>query len=176
MIGSPQLLLASGVGPTHTLKLLNIPIIANRAGVGQGLQDRAEMHVTHHVNGLTISSLQNPEFAVEQAELFVDHAEGMYTSPNTDVLAWEKIAQQFRAHWSNETKRTLDGYLADWPEVEYITVPSYLGDQEDSRSLGPNDGYDYASLAIVLIAPRSRGSIITTSSDTKVAPLINLIT
>ncbi|GAM40013.1 hypothetical protein TCE0_034f12030 [Talaromyces pinophilus] len=173
MIGSPQLLLASGVGPAQSLKSLNIPVVADRPGVGQGLQDHAWMHITYRVNGQTISSLQNPEFAAEQAELFVDHAEGMYTSPNTDVLAWEKIPQPFRAHWSNETKRALDAYPADWPEVEYITVPSYLGDQENSRSLGPNDGYDYASLAIVLIAPRSRGSVTITSPDTKVSPLIN---
>jgi choline dehydrogenase len=81
MIGSPQLLFVSGVGPAHTLKSLNIPVIGDRAGVGQGLQDHAWMHITYCVNKLTISSLRNPEFAAEQVS----------TSPSLRTEVTKKI-------------------------------------------------------------------------------------
>jgi choline dehydrogenase len=39
VIGSPQLLQVSGVGPAQLLQSLNIPVVADRPGVGQNMQD-----------------------------------------------------------------------------------------------------------------------------------------
>ena len=44
---------------------------------------------------------------------------------------------------------------------------------QDLRSPGPLDGFNYASLAAVLVAPRSRGNLTITSADISTAPLIN---
>ena len=52
---SPQLLMVSGVGPGATLKKYNIPIVAERAGVGQNMQVSQAMKHTHfapHTNPL----------------------------------------------------------------------------------------------------------------------------
>ena len=171
---SPQLLMASGVGPAETLQGLNIPVVANRPGVGQGMQDQFLHDIAYRVNGITLTALSNDlVFAAEQAKLYNDEAAGLYTNPNTDILAFEKIPASLRQNWSNETKTALAAYPADWPEVEYLSVPSYLGDQQDFRSPGPLDGFNYASLAMVLVAPRSRGNLTIISADTNVAPLIN---
>lgn len=45
-IGSPQLLMLSGIGPAHQLKELSIPVQADLPGVGQNLRDHmtTEMH------------------------------------------------------------------------------------------------------------------------------------
>ena len=173
-IGSPQLLMVSGIGPAATLQGLNIPVVADRPAVGQGMQDHAWFDIAYRVNGITLTALaENPAFAAEQAKLYNDKAAGLYTSPATDVLAWEKIPPSLRQNWSNQTKSALAAYPADWPEVEYISVPAYLGDMQDLRSPGPLDGFNYASLGAVLVAPRSRGNISITSADTSVTPLIN---
>ncbi|MEO1239667.1 MAG: FAD-dependent oxidoreductase, partial [Pseudomonadota bacterium] len=42
---SPKLLLQSGVGPAQDLKALGIPVVADRPGVGQNLQDHLEVYV-----------------------------------------------------------------------------------------------------------------------------------
>lgn len=42
---SPQLLMLSGIGPAAHLQQFNIPVIADRAGVGKNLQDRYEVAV-----------------------------------------------------------------------------------------------------------------------------------
>ena len=171
---SPQLLMVSGVGPAATLQGLKIPVVADRPGVGQGMQDQLLFGIAYRVNGITVTELSNdPAYAAAQAELYNDKAAGMYTSPNTDSIGWEKIPTSLRQKWSNATKTALASYPADWPEVEYITISSYLGDMQNFSSPGPLDGFNYASLAAVLVAPRSRGNLTITSADTSVAPLIN---
>lgn len=172
--GSPQLLMVSGVGPADALQGLKIPVVADRPAVGQGMQDHIFFGIGYRVNAITLSTLSvNPAYAAEQADLYNSKAAGIYTSPNTDSIAWEKIPRSLRRNWSNQTQTALAAYPADWPEVEYITISSYLGNMQNLTSPGPNDGYNYASLAANLVAPRSRGNITITSADTNVAPLIN---
>lgn len=171
---SPQLLMVSGVGPAATLQGLNIPVVANRPAVGQGMQDHLFYDIAYRVNGITLTALSNsPTFAAAQAELYNNQAAGLYTSPDTDVIAWEKIPDSLRQNWSNQTKTALAAYPADWPEAEYLSISSYLGNMQNSRSPGPLDGFNYASLCAALVAPRSRGNLTITSADTSIAPLIN---
>ncbi|KAM3067316.1 hypothetical protein ACMFMG_005323 [Clarireedia jacksonii] len=173
VFGSPQLLMASGVGPADELTPLGIPVVADRQGVGKGMQDHLFTGIGYRVNAPTLSLLNDPAFAASQAELYAQTpASGMYTSPNTDVLGFEKIPASFRSGWSNETQAALAAYPADWPEVEYIAIPLYLGAQE-VEGYDPNDGYNYATMSIALVAPRSRGTLKIVSKDTSVAPLIN---
>ena len=171
---SPQLLMASGVGPAATLQGLNIPVVANRPAVGQGMQDHVFFDITYRVNGITLTALDNNlTFAAEQAELYNNKAAGLYTSPNTDTIGWEKIPASLRQNWSNATKSALAAYPADWPETEYLSGSSYGGDLQNGRFPGPLDGFNYASLFSALVAPRSRGNLTITSADTSIAPLIN---
>lgn len=44
-INSPKLLMLSGIGPEAHLKEHNIPVLANRLGVGSNLQDHLEMYI-----------------------------------------------------------------------------------------------------------------------------------
>ena len=44
-INSPQLLMLSGIGPAKHLKEHGIEVVADRAGVGQNLQDHLEMYI-----------------------------------------------------------------------------------------------------------------------------------
>src|SRR5690606_4728968 len=44
-INSPQLLMLSGIGNADELRKLDIPVIANRPGVGQNLQDHLDIYV-----------------------------------------------------------------------------------------------------------------------------------
>ncbi|KAK9422450.1 putative gmc oxidoreductase protein [Seiridium unicorne] len=173
VIGSPQLLMVSGVGPGDTLQSLDIPVVAARPGVGQNMQDHLFFGISYRVNAPTISALQDPKFAAEQQRLYVEEAAGMYTSPVTDVLGFEKIPQRLRASWSNSTLGKLNAVPDDWPEVEYLAISSFLGPQVDSRHSDPNDGFNYATMAVAVVAPQSRGDLTITSANTHDAPLIN---
>ncbi|KAH9302573.1 hypothetical protein KI387_014156, partial [Taxus chinensis] len=58
-MGSPQLLLLSGIGPSQQLKQLNIPVLLNFPSVGKGIQDnpRATIALESPIR-LEISSIQ----------------------------------------------------------------------------------------------------------------------
>jgi choline dehydrogenase len=45
-VGSPQLLMLSGVGPAEQLSSLGIPVIQNLSGVGQNLRDHPKVYMT----------------------------------------------------------------------------------------------------------------------------------
>lgn len=174
VFGSPHLLLVSGVGPAATLEEFEIPVIADLPGVGQNMQDHIYFGPSYRVNAPTMSSLQNPDFAADAAREFNEKAAGMYANPTVDTLGWEKIPEPLRSStFSAETRFVLDQYPADWPEVEYFSLSTYLGYQYKSRGGDPNDGYNYASLGAAIAMPRSRGNITITSADNAVHPVIN---
>lgn len=173
VIGSPQLLMVSGVGPAAKLNQLNIPVVADRPGVGENMQDQIYFGVSHRVNAPTMSALGYVDFAAQAAKAFNTNATGMYTNPVTDVLGWEKVPQDLRSKLSNDTLAQLATYPADWPELEYLSMATYLGYQKNLAKVDPHDGYNYATFGIALGAPLSIGNMSIRSADTADAPLIN---
>ncbi|KAI3397439.1 hypothetical protein diail_10770 [Diaporthe ilicicola] len=171
---SPQILMASGIGPADTLSSLGIQTIADRPGVGEGMQDHVWVTLAYPINAQTTSSLRYPSFLYGQQALFNSYpATGIYSSPNCDVIGWEKVPQDLRTNWSNTTNGIFRAYPEDWPELEYMTVNSYVDEQENYKLVDPFDGTNYASLAVILASPISRGSVTITSADTSVHPSIN---
>ena len=51
-IGSVQLLLLSGVGPAATLQRQGIPVVLDRPGVGENLQDHLQLRLIYKVTGV----------------------------------------------------------------------------------------------------------------------------
>ncbi|KAI9042663.1 GMC family oxidoreductase [Aspergillus affinis] len=171
--GSPQLLLVSGVGPASTLKSLGIPVIADRPGVGQNMQDHIYFGPSYRVNAPTLSALGYPDFAAAAAKEFNENASGMYTNPTTDVIAWEKVPKHLRSRFSKSTLASLATYPADWPELEYLSLSAYLGYQANLATGDPHDGYNYATLSVALCTPLSRGNLTISSADVHDDPIIN---
>jgi len=68
VFGSPQMLMVSGVGPAATLQQHGIPVIADRPGVGQNLQDHIYFGPSYRVNAPTFSSFSNAPFAAQAAK------------------------------------------------------------------------------------------------------------
>jgi choline dehydrogenase len=52
-IGSPQIMMLSGVGPAQQLQDLGIPIVLDRPGVGANLQDHLQLRMIYKVDGIT---------------------------------------------------------------------------------------------------------------------------
>jgi choline dehydrogenase len=171
---SPQLLMVSGLGPAAHLEELGIPVVADRPGVGQNMQDHVYFGPSYRVQGETTSSLGNATFAAEASRQFQEHASGMLTNPSNDVLGWEKFPEPLRnSTLSADARRTLDRYPADWPEVEYLAIAGYLGYQNVSGGSDPHDGFDYVTMGVALGMPQSRGSVTLASADNAVRPIID---
>ncbi|KAL6719409.1 hypothetical protein ACLMJK_003649 [Lecanora helva] len=170
---SPQLLMVSGVGPRASLSQFNIPVVADRPGVGQNMWDHILFGPAYRVNVITGSSLANPSFAAEAAADYNRDQTGILANTGGDFLAWEKIPASSRRNFTNATETALSYFPADWPEIEYLNVGGYFGYQNNFITGGPNDGYNYGSIPIALVAPLSRGNISISSADMADAPLIN---
>lgn len=168
---SPQLLMVSGVGPAASLSKNNIPIVADRPGVGQNMWDHILMGPSYRVNAITSDSLAHPAFASEAAELFDNDQSGILTNAGGDFGAWEKLPPTLRATLTNDTLTSLSTFPPDWPEIEFLSISGFLGYQEDF--VQPTDGYNYATVSVALEAPLSRGYIDINSSDMADPPLIN---
>ncbi len=51
-IGSPQILMLSGIGPTEELSKFDIPVVLDRPGVGGNLQDHLQLRMIYKVSGV----------------------------------------------------------------------------------------------------------------------------
>ncbi|KAI9751373.1 MAG: hypothetical protein M4579_006096 [Chaenotheca gracillima] len=170
---SPQLLMVSGIGPAKTLKKHQIPVIADRPGVGQNMWDHVFYGVTYRVNVVTSSSMGNPLFAEEAVKQYLTEQNGILTNTGGEFLAYEKLPRQSRKALPRSALRDLNTFPRDWPEIEYLTLASYLGAQDNYITGQPRDAYQYASLAAALVAPLSRGTVDISSNDTADPPLID---
>ncbi len=83
-IGSPQILLLSGVGPADHLSSLGIPVVLNKPGVGQNLRDHPGVWVTWRTReGFELDGL------APRAQLTL-----RYTAENSDLRNDMKITMQ----------------------------------------------------------------------------------
>ncbi|KAL1962130.1 hypothetical protein VTN77DRAFT_534 [Rasamsonia byssochlamydoides] len=170
---TPQLLQVSGVGPAALLRQHGIPVVADRPGVGQGMNDHVFFGIAYRVNLQTATSLSygdNLQIAIDQ---FNTNATGPLTSPGGDYAGLEKLPAEFRANFSAATLQTLAELPEDWPEIEYLVLPSYVGNLESPDDTAPLDGSNYATFCAALVAPASRGNVSIASSRMSDPPLIN---
>ncbi|KAK5113127.1 hypothetical protein LTR62_003706 [Meristemomyces frigidus] len=163
---SPQLLMVSGVGPSSTLRAHNIPIIADRPGVGQNMWDNIIVGVTYEVNLETTAIYANPTLYPEVIQSYLYNHTGPLTNVGSDYISYEKLSTNLTNSLSNSTRHRLAAeFPPDWPEIEYIIGSTFFA--------GAPDAKNYLSIAPGLLACLSRGNISISSSDMADAPLIN---
>ncbi|MCJ1386379.1 hypothetical protein MMC17_009505 [Xylographa soralifera] len=170
---SPQLLQVSGVGPAALLQQHGISIVANRPGVGHGMNDHLFVGIAYRVDIETASSLaygDNLETAIDE---FNANATGPLTSVGGDYVGMEKTPQSLRSKFSAATLKRLAEFPDDWPELQYEVLPNYVGDLEFANVSAPLDGYNYATIIVTLTAPASRGNVSIASARMSDHPLIN---
>ncbi|KAI1423698.1 putative choline dehydrogenase [Xylaria sp. FL1777] len=170
---SPQLLQVSGVGPAQLLKKNGVPVVADRAGVGQNLNDHVYYGVGYRVNVETFSSLQYGDNGLRGKEQWNKNGTGPYASPGADYVAFENLPKDIRAGFANETNTILNALPDDWPEFMFSTIPAYISDFWTPAPPSPMDGYMYASLLATIQCPTSRGTVTINSPSMQDPPLIN---
>ncbi|KAL8835775.1 MAG: hypothetical protein Q9205_000443 [Flavoplaca limonia] len=170
---SPQLLQVSGVGPAALLNQHGIKVVSDRAGVGHGMQDHTFYGISYRVNVQTGTSLSYGDNLQKAIVEFDTEQAGILSSPGGDFGAYEKIPRSMRSNFSKNAQQDLAALPADWPELEYFSLPGYVGDFQNPTAEGIVDGYQYATLMAVNIAPMSRGNISISSNSMHSQPLIN---
>ncbi|POY72705.1 hypothetical protein BMF94_4535 [Rhodotorula taiwanensis] len=198
VIGTPQILQVSGVGPSELLTPLGIDVVADLPGVG--------MHLTDHLSGaITLNTSfpfsgdpmeTNTTYAAAQLALWkAGNPDSLYTAPNdavayvnlTTLLGSESAAQTFmneletnksaavQAYSSNAQVQA--GYNATYSAELDDVYPSAVGQAEILLSnTGTYGGYPGAVTVQIQAAiqhPLSRGTIKITSNSTFDKPEID---
>jgi choline dehydrogenase len=147
-IGSPQLLMVSGIGPADQLRGLGIDVVRDLPAAGQGLADHCMAIALFDAGG--DDSLYAAESPRQLLRLLL-RRRGMLTSNIGEAAAFVRTRSEFHA-----------------PDLELIFAPVlYL---EEGLVPPPSHGFSIASVAL---QPRSRGSVKLRSPDPLVAPEID---
>ncbi|GAP84543.2 putative glucose-methanol-choline oxidoreductase [Rosellinia necatrix] len=170
---SPQLLQVSGVGPAKLLKEHGIPVVADRPGVGENLNDHVYYGVGYRVNVDTFSSFQYGDTVLKAEEQWNTNGTGPLASPGADYVAFGNLPDDIRASFSEDTISTLSKLPNDWPEFMFSTIPAYISDFWTPAPPSPMDGYMYASLLATIQCPTSTGTVKIASSSMSDPPLVN---
>ena len=143
-VGSPHLLLLSGVGPAGQLEGLGIPVVRDVPGVGRNLKDHPKVYVTWEVGeGLTAP-----------ANRVGGSAALRFTAPGS--------------HLRNDLGINLAALVV--PRVKG-TAPATLANETPSDREEPTTRY--VEMMIALLLPESTGELTLTSADYRVQPAMH---
>lgn len=170
-IGSPHLLMLSGIGPQNQLKRVNIPVIQNLEGVGDNLQD----HIA--IGGLAWTI--NKPVGIKTNRLINLNAALRYavteSGPLTSSIGLEAVGF-VNTKYANKT--------TDWPDIEFmLTSASLFSDQQAKtahglkkdffdQTFGDLVGKDTFSVLPMILRPKSRGFIKLQSKNPLRYPLL----
>lgn len=172
---SPQLLMVSGIGDCAELASFNIKCRHNLTGVGKNMMDHPIYGSARRVNVLTASaSANNAAVGAALAEKYISSASGSLSIFGPGYYGWEKLPEPYRGNLTNSTRAALDAaFPADWPEIEWLPVAAYNGNNSNKQTLDPKDGHDYATINSCLVAPLSRGTVKLAGPDMLTLPEVN---
>ncbi|MGN6663001.1 MAG: GMC family oxidoreductase [Solirubrobacterales bacterium] len=146
-IGSPQLLLLSGVGPAAQLHELGVPVAHDLPGVGENLQDHPYVVCVWDVpGGGSLADAEKPKALLE------------YLVRRTGPLS-SSVAEAFAF------VRSRPGLPA--PDLQFHFAPAYFVD----NGFEEYDGHAI-SMGPVLVKPRARGWVRLRSTDPAAKPRI----
>ena len=155
-IGSPQLLLLSGVGPSAQLKQHGIDPVHELPGVGENLQDHLDIHVTWEDKARKAVSLH-------------------------PLSLWRSLKALFQYIFGRQGELTSNfaqagGFIKSdpsqaIPDLQWHLVPFIYTDH--GQNLTPVFKHYAFTLMTCFLRPESRGSVRLASADPLQAPLID---
>ncbi len=151
-IGSPRLLMLSGIGPADHLKSVGITPVIDQPGVGSNLQDHLDLFVIAECNG--------------------DHTYDKYARPFWSAVAGLRYLLTRGGPVASSLFETGGFWYAD-PQARSPDIQFHLGlgsGIEAGVAAMPHGG---VTLNSAFLRPRSRGTVRLANADPRAAPLID---
>jgi len=150
-INSPKLLMLSGIGPAEHLAEHGIPVIADRAGVGQNLQDHLELYIQ-------MASLQ-PITLYKHWNLV---SKGLIGAQWLFTKTGLGSSNQFESAAFIRSKPGVE-----YPDIQYHFLP--IAVRYDGKAAAEGHGFQ---AHVGPMRSASRGAVTLASTDARVAPEI----
>ncbi|KAF6199133.1 hypothetical protein GE061_007158 [Apolygus lucorum] len=159
-IGSPKILMLSGVGPKNHLESLRIKVLSDLP-VGDNLQDHTRVTMFYEVSQDSATNVNT--FADRYAqEQYLGSQTGPYSYSGVEALAWVRVGQQNRRTISLAKKLLGTSPNLEPPNVQYH-ISSVVGVQKY-----------IAAISTTVTRPKSIGSIRLNSTNPQGNPLIDV--
>ncbi|NLP62596.1 GMC family oxidoreductase [Paraburkholderia sacchari] len=151
---SPQLLMASGIGPASHLRGLGIGVVHDLPGVGENLHDHPDIVINKQVDSTDLFGYSMRGFARMFGEVlrYRRHRTGMVASNIAEAGAFVKSHPD----------------LAE-PDLQLHFTAAMVGERGEGKTKPP---HGYSCHACVL-RPHSRGHVRLSSGDMRDAPIID---
>jgi choline dehydrogenase-like flavoprotein len=153
-MGSPKLLMQSGIGPADHLRTVGVPVLHDRPGVGSNLQDHLDLFVIAECTG--------------------DHTYDKYNQPHHAAWAGLQYLLLKKGPVASSLFETGGFWFADPQEhARSPDIQFHLGlgsGIEAGVAKMQNAG---VTLNTAYLRPRSRGTVRLASSDPSAAPLLD---
>lgn len=150
-INSPKILMLSGVGPAQHLREFGIPVVANRPGVGQNLQDHMELYIQQEsTKPITLNSVLNPFSKAMIGAQWLFFKSGLGATNHFEAAAFV---------------RSRAG--VDYPDIQYHFIPAAV--RYDGKAAAKAHGFQ---AHVGPMRSKSRGSVTLRTPDPKSRPVI----
>jgi choline dehydrogenase-like flavoprotein len=151
-IGSPKLLLQSGIGPADHLRSVGVPVVHNLPGVGANLQDHLDLFVIGECTG--------------------DHTYDKYNQPHHAAWAGVQYLLFKRGPVASSLFETGGFWYAD-RNARSPDIQLHLGLGSGIEAGVAKMKHAGVTLNSAYLRPRSRGTVRLASSDPRATPLID---
>ena len=143
-INSPKLLMLSGIGPAEHLKEMGIPVVADRPGVGQNIQDHLELYIQQACTlPITLFKYWNPIGKLRVGIQWLFNKTGPGSSNAFESCAFLRSKPGIK-----------------YPDIQYHFLP--IAVRYDGQAA--SDGHGFQAHVGPMRSP-SRGSVTLRSSD-----------
>jgi choline dehydrogenase-like flavoprotein len=152
-IGSPKLLMLSGIGPAAHLKAVDVPVVHDLAGVGQNFHDHFSTDVIWQLKSATsYDKYKKPHWAALAGLQYLLFRNGPVASNIVEAGAF---------WWGDRTEKT--------PDLQF----HFLAGAGVEEGVGSVPGGNGATCNSYHVRPRSRGSVTLRSNKMEDAPIID---
>ncbi|KAI0077524.1 aryl-alcohol-oxidase from pleurotus Eryingii [Panus rudis PR-1116 ss-1] len=167
VIGTPQVLLLSGIGPSSALNSVGIQTIINNPDVGQNLADHPLVPNYYQVssNGTWDDVLRNNDLFGQTLGQWTSSHTGLFVDSPGNTLAFNRLPPD-----SPALAGTADPAAGPKsPHTELIFVDGFAPFGTVAQPATGN----FISVLTAVVSPTSRGSVTLASSDPFAKPVIN---
>ncbi|THV00444.1 aryl-alcohol oxidase-like protein [Dendrothele bispora CBS 962.96] len=167
VVGTPHLLLLSGIGPKNEIESLGIPSIVDLPDVGKHLADHPLLPNYFSVNSSNTFDevLRNSSLFNETLDEWMASGQGLFVDPPANTIGFMRLPEDSIAF--NHQPNPASGPLSANTEFLFVDGFAALGALQQ-----PAIG-NFLTVLTALVSPTSRGSITLQSIDPFTDPLID---
>jgi choline dehydrogenase len=167
-LGSPKLLMLSGIGPHAALSELGIPVVVDLPGVGKGLQEHPATSLVYEVTERTLNQDVTPIRLLVHGIDFVLRGRGAMTSTANHAVAFGRSDRSsivpdmeliFMAFGLSKVTEDRPSHVSGLLR----RATARVGGRSDNRRMVASD--PLVTMTVALLHPRGRGEVRLRSAD-----------